>query len=462
MTYNLLNESWIPVLYHNGDWKRVGILDVLKDASKIRRIAASNPMDRVAVLRFLLALLYWCKGNPPDDFDPDAFDSFPMEWFTKLEENRDCFELLGDGKRFYQDKTASRTRTITELFQEIPTGNNFWHFKHSTDEKTGICPACCALGLLRLPLYSVSGLPDLKSGINGTPPLYILPVRDSLIQTLLSNWKPGITGGNPAWVNPISNVIPNKNVPVLTGLSILSRRVRLHSLSENIGYCCNCGTATNLIYRCEFQSAGVQENKNWNDPHVILSGGKKLTTMKAQDLTSSGRFKMDRPWANIVSRLSMTKSLESGGSLLVVGFATNKAKNVDVWERNIHIPSLDGSNPEFTQLLIGKWNKSLEKRISKLLRPKEPEKLTKLSKNNKYEKSTLSFIRPHIENKVSKNISSMLDNRQTTWEHAADEYKPLMRSVAGSLSPGVTSKALKLRNDIAGIKPDMRLKEEKE
>ena len=36
----------------------------LKQA-RIRQIAASNPMDRMAILRFLLALLYWCKGNPP-------------------------------------------------------------------------------------------------------------------------------------------------------------------------------------------------------------------------------------------------------------------------------------------------------------------------------------------------------------------------------------------------------------
>jgi len=47
--YNLLDQSWIPVLYHNGHWTRVGILQALKDAGRIRQIAASNPMDRVAM-----------------------------------------------------------------------------------------------------------------------------------------------------------------------------------------------------------------------------------------------------------------------------------------------------------------------------------------------------------------------------------------------------------------------------
>ena len=50
MTYNLLDEEWIPVLYRNGDWKRVGIRKALGDAGQIQQIAASNPKDRVTQL----------------------------------------------------------------------------------------------------------------------------------------------------------------------------------------------------------------------------------------------------------------------------------------------------------------------------------------------------------------------------------------------------------------------------
>ena len=70
MCYNLLEEEWIPVLYRNGTFCRRGIRRALEDAGCIRQIAASNPMDRVAVLRFLLALLYWCKGNAADGRGP--------------------------------------------------------------------------------------------------------------------------------------------------------------------------------------------------------------------------------------------------------------------------------------------------------------------------------------------------------------------------------------------------------
>ena len=113
MDYNLLEEKWIPVLWKDGHSSRVGIIEALTQAGRIRQIAASNPMDRLAILRFLLALLYWCKGNPPDD--KDSISSFPPDWFKKLDENKDCFNLLGEGKRFYQRNLWQKGKTFRQL-----------------------------------------------------------------------------------------------------------------------------------------------------------------------------------------------------------------------------------------------------------------------------------------------------------------------------------------------------------
>ncbi len=225
--FNLLDEEWIPVLYHDGRYARVGIWSALEDASRIRQIVASNPMDRVAILRFLLALLYWCRGNPPPGLGATPGATFPDDWFAKTHENRDCFNLFGDRERFYQSRSAQRSRAATDLLQEIPTGNNFWHFRHSTDGSDGLCPACCTMGLLRLPLFSVSGLPDLKSGINGVPPVYVVPWGKSLLATLRANWATHQDLGEPAWVNPDIRPVPGQPVPLLTGLTLLSRRVWL-------------------------------------------------------------------------------------------------------------------------------------------------------------------------------------------------------------------------------------------
>ena len=87
MQYNLCDENWIPVLYRNGEFKRVSILTALHEAGRISQIATSNPMDRVALLRFLLAIVYWCQGNPSSPEQVNELiqaNRFPDDWFGKL------------------------------------------------------------------------------------------------------------------------------------------------------------------------------------------------------------------------------------------------------------------------------------------------------------------------------------------------------------------------------------------
>ena len=218
MNYNLLNEDWIPVLYQNGRWKRIGILKALTEANEIRQIAASNPMDNFAVLRFLLAIVYWSNGNPPEDRASIPEESIIEHCCKKLEEKRDCFNLLGDGKRFYQDisyRNISPNSTTHYFAQEIPTGNNFWHFKHLTDTGDGLCPACCATGLLRLQVFATQGGKGMHKdsgkspGINSKPPVYSLLRGDTLADGVLKNWTSLFQAiGKPEWEIP-GQVLPS-------------------------------------------------------------------------------------------------------------------------------------------------------------------------------------------------------------------------------------------------------------
>ncbi len=60
--FNLQSGRWIPVLRANGKPERVGIRPALVKAGAILQLAASNPMENVALLRFLLAVLM-CRSN---------------------------------------------------------------------------------------------------------------------------------------------------------------------------------------------------------------------------------------------------------------------------------------------------------------------------------------------------------------------------------------------------------------
>lgn len=452
MNYNLLEEEWIPVLWKKGNSNRVGIKTALTQAHQIRQIAATNPMDRVAILRFLLALLYWCQGNPPDKIPDDAF---PSDWFEKLHDNKDWFNLLGEGKRFYQDHNAKRTRAVTDLIQEIPAGNNFWHFRHSTDKKDGLCPACCAMGLLRLPFFSVSGLsgpgePNLMAGINGVPPMYVVPWGKSLFNTLLANWATCTNIGEPAWVQPRMSKSQNEDVPLLTGLTLLPRRVWLHDPVKESASCISCSEKTAVILTCEFQTAGKQENEKWNDPHVIYLDGKTRKTLRAADLTSAGKFRMDRPWPDLLAHI-----VDKGKStpLLVLGFATNKAKNVDVWERIVD-GYLSEPIPKMSVPLIKNWQKEsskLPKKVESLF--KGPKRKIKPEPNEVT--SIVVSLRPQIEHRISAKINELISGGENAWEQAAREYSPMMAAIAKSLSPGYTTAAVERRKQIADVKPNM-------
>ena len=458
MRYNLLDEEWMPVLYSDGTYARVGIRQAFSDAGTIRQIAASNPMDRLAVLRFLLALLYWCKGNPPETVAGDLGDALPSDWFFKLDANKDCFNLLGEGKRFYQDVGARRSRAITDLVQEIPTGNNFWHFRHSTDSVDGLCLPCCAMGLLRLPLFSVSGLPNLKSGINGTPPVYAVSWGKSLMETLCGSWTPRDSLGIPAWMDPGIRPNPDEEVPLLTGLTLLSRRVWLHAPVERSGQCVGCGAKTSLVMTCEYESAGEQNNSLWDDPHVVYVEEETRKSLKAPDLTNAGKFRMDRPWHALFARLAETNRLHSGNMgqhVLLVGFSTSKAKNIDVWERTIAFECTE-SRPK-TASLIGQWQDE-GFRLTRRLRPRTEKKT---GRNHVEIPSALAVVRPHVEHRVSAKAGELLSESETSWDEAAREYRPMMEVIAKSLSPGFTVSAIQRRREIANTLPNMNPKAER-
>ncbi len=454
MEFNLLVENWIPVLYTDGRFERVGIRKALSDAHRIRQLAASNPMDNVAVLRFLLALLYWCKGNPPDVMIDTSIAPLPTDWLLRLDANREYFDLLGPEKRFYQDRAAQRTRPVTDLIQEIPTGNNFWHLRHSTDYFDGLCPPCCAIGLLRLPQFSVSGLPNLKAGINGAPPIYVVRWGKSLSDTLRANWTAHPNFGIPAWVQPDIRPTPGEDVPLLTGLTVLSRRVWISDPVGPPGQCSVCGARKDtLIQTCEFETAGHLKNDRWGDPHVVYSKASPPTVSKAPDLTKTGKFSMDRPWLELYSQILQTGEFllrDKPASLFVVAFATDQAKNIDVWEKHFNPPS--GSSFRATaENEIQEWQKEcrrLEKRTGETIR------------SEGLGKAAIAAIRPDVENRVSARAGELLAGDSNTWSEAATEYRPMMEMLAKSLSPGFTTAALHRRRQIDRISLQMGAKPE--
>lgn len=246
MGYNLLGEPWIPVLYSDGRYERVGIVRALQDAGRIREIAASNPMDRVAVLRFLIAVLLWCKEDAKTALAALSEGSIgvPRVWLGKLTDHKTAFNLLGDEARFYQDASlkGSEPRPIADLLVEFPGADSVNHMRHIVHGSYGFCPACCTMGILRLSVWAPANR-YYPASVNPGSAAYAITECRSLLLTLGAN-LPEATG--QASQAPWLADAPPDSPDAVAHLAWRPRKLWLNTAGEQ-GSCASCGVSGVLV-----------------------------------------------------------------------------------------------------------------------------------------------------------------------------------------------------------------------
>ena len=285
-SFNLLVDPWIPVLWRNGSAAKVGIRDALVRAGRIRQIAASNPLDNVAIVRFLLAILVWCKPTLSAEERQQLAQAsgIPDQWLANLGlpgQPLPVFELLGEGPRFYQEspdpQVSGKSRPIGALLFEFPTDTKIAHFRHVRDFQYGLCLACCALGIVRCCAFANYAGSGYTAGINGPVPAYRLLEGANLLENLLLNWPENLPGRRkPPWLE--HSAPKETELDAMTVFGWRSRRLWLEE-PEGQGICSYCGERqARLIKRLRitggwkppFKTTG-REKKFWTrDPHLIL------------------------------------------------------------------------------------------------------------------------------------------------------------------------------------------------
>jgi hypothetical protein len=464
--YNLLDEAWIPVLFADGESRRLGIRDTLGRAGEIRQIAASNPMDRVALLRFLLAILYWCRGNPQGPGEKDkilASGRFPADFFRKLEEGRDCFNLLGNGDRLYQNaayKDRAPEHTADYLIHEVPSGTNKWHFRHATDLVDGLCPACCAMGLIRLPVFATSAGRGMSAstgkspGINSKPPLYVLPVGPSLIATLLLLWLGWESElGTPDWEQPGRTALGTGEVPLLRGLTWVPRSIWLGEPEEPESTCASCGRKELLIRRCVFDGKGSikGEGRVWHDPHLVYVAAKEKTTALQTSNVLGSTDAAAGEWARQLAAILREGRKAEGGASLIVGFSTvQNDKYLEATDRLLRLGIPPQTEESIRMLDLWQEEGGL---LRRRMQPKNQQKSS--ARRHTEIRPAVDAVRPQVEARVWAYVARSLSGDHQTWALAAREYSPMIGAVAASLSPGFTTRAVTRRGEIARTLPRM-------
>jgi len=328
MGFNLLRDGFIPVMDMQGRPTRVGIRQALIRAGQLRELAATNPLDNVALLRFLLAVWMWCRPrlDAGDRQRLTDADGVPEDWLTQLGPP-DCphpaFELLGAGPRFFQERSADRkakTSPIGVLLIEFPTATKIAHFRHVRDKQYGLCPACCALGLIRhCSFANRPGQGYTTSGLNGATPAYGLLQGRTLLQTLILNWQDAEMKRDPPWLCSASPEADEVDLP--TAFSWRPRRLWLCEPLDGETRCAYCGAPQPLISELTFGDGwaypfpSADEGKYWrDDPHLVTVpvAGRKRAPKAAGSVESAlpATTEVARPVAAPTKQLRLPAPME--------------------------------------------------------------------------------------------------------------------------------------------------------
>lgn len=193
--FNLIDEPWIPVRFHDGRRDELGIRDTLLRAKEIAVIEDPSPLVVAALHRFLLAVLYralegptaieqakaWFKSGWPDE----KIDAYLETW-------RSRFWLFDEAYPFGQNPHVpkSEIEPWTKLTAEYNATSNKVLFDHTDTKNAGTRGLNeCARWLLTTMSFSLSG----GRGYYPSPSvnaMMCIPLGGNLHQTLCHNLVP--------------------------------------------------------------------------------------------------------------------------------------------------------------------------------------------------------------------------------------------------------------------------------
>ncbi len=285
MTYNLLDEPWLPVRWlGNAPSSAVGLRQALLRAHEIAELATDNPLETLALNRLLAGLAASVfPGMVEEDewtrlWEQGQFDDRQCEDY--FNEYVDRFDLLSATRPFFghPQTDAKEVSPVSRLLHAAASGNNAVLFNHDLDcqpqpmtlaeaARAVVCTQAAALGggiaqpfnLCHAPL--VGGAFFWLRGAVGE--------ISTLFRALLLNLSPTpeVWGGGPdkpTWEAEKPPVPTKRDVGGIRELFTFQSR-RLQVVTDNTG-----------------QVAGVRYNQGskvekllFHDPHLAYRSGKE-------------------------------------------------------------------------------------------------------------------------------------------------------------------------------------------
>lgn len=276
ISFNVLNEPWIPVLEADGRKNLYGIRNVFRHAHELKEISSVSPLEEFSVYRFLSVFLMDALRPKKTSslsklLRSGSFDMEQIEAYISLCESEGVsFDLFDDKRPFLQSVYVKEwdrePKSISNLDCFLPSGNNHLHFDHRRPTDCAVPVEKAARLLLTVQQFCTAGAQGYPSGVNASPPYFGVVKADNLFETLVYTLLPTQSIDIPFDEPPViwrsrDAVVSKKEVGQtswLRGMQFPARRIQLLSPEED-----------GLIHSVYLSQGENFVNKDsWTDPFV--------------------------------------------------------------------------------------------------------------------------------------------------------------------------------------------------
>ncbi|MFJ2620773.1 type I-E CRISPR-associated protein Cse1/CasA [Glutamicibacter sp. NPDC087344] len=168
VSFNLIEDPWIPVQNLDGTLAEVGISELFTKAHQIRRMSNEVPTLDFAILRVLLAVVRQAVGPVEDPliswgalWRNSAFTDETIYSYLASDEVHRRFNLIDDVAPFMQAPTLETSKNIydkpSRLIPDIPAGHQHFTTRAGDATRTLSFPET-ARWLIHLQAYDYSGI----------------------------------------------------------------------------------------------------------------------------------------------------------------------------------------------------------------------------------------------------------------------------------------------------------------
>jgi CRISPR system Cascade subunit CasA len=111
MSFNLLDQPWIPVMTADFQVKEISLVELFQTWENLTEIQADNPPTTLALYRLLLAIIHRAYQGPRnEDHWERIFEDNGQKAIAYLNQWRDRFDLLHPDHPFMQDPALSQVK----------------------------------------------------------------------------------------------------------------------------------------------------------------------------------------------------------------------------------------------------------------------------------------------------------------------------------------------------------------